>query len=89
MIFGRHINRYYLKYLGWLLLGLVSLVLVDFLQLEIPKLYGMLLNGMNYGYVEIDGVQRAFDMDFLLDVICMPMVRVILCIVVGRFLWRT
>ena len=88
MIFGRHINRYYLKYLGWLLLGLVSLVLVDFLQLEIPKLYGMLLNGMNYGYVEIDGVQRAFDMDFLLDVICMPMVRVILCIVVGRFLWR-
>ena len=88
MIFGRHINRYYLKYLGWLLLGLVSLVLVDFLQLEIPKLYGMLLNGMNYGYVEIDGIQRAFDMDFLLDVICMPMVRVILCIVVGRFLWR-
>ena len=88
MIFGKHINRYYLRYAFWLILGLVALVGVDYLQLEIPKLYGMVLNGMNYGFVELDGVKRAFDMDFLLDVICMPMVRVILCIIVGRFLWR-
>ena len=88
MIFGKHINRYYARYAFWLILGLVALVGVDYLQLEIPKLYGMVLNGMNYGFVELDGVKRAFDMDFLLDVICMPMVRVILCIIVGRFLWR-
>ena len=88
MIFGKHINRYYLKYAFWLILGLVALVAVDYLQLEIPKLYGMVLNGMNYGYVEIDGIRRAFDLDFLLDMICMPMVWVILFIVVGRFLWR-
>ena len=88
MIFGKHINRYYWKYLPMLALGLASLMLVDYLQLEIPALYGMLLNGMNYGYVEIDGVAHAFDMNFVLDVICMPMVRVILCIILGRFLWR-
>ena len=88
MIFGKHINRYYLRYAGWLLLGLVALVGVDYLQLEIPRLYGMVVNGMNNGFVEIDGVQTAFDMDFLLDVICMPMVRVILLIIFGRFLWR-
>jgi len=29
-----------------------------------------------------------FDMDFVLDHICMPMVKVILAIVAGRFLWR-
>ena len=88
MIFGKHINRYYLKYAPWLLFGLVSLTMVDYLQLEIPKLYSMLINGMNMGYVELDGVRQSFDLNFLLDHICMPMVKVILAIVVGRFLWR-
>ena len=88
MIFGKHINRYYLKYALWLLFGLVSLTMVDYLQLEIPKLYSMLINGMNMGYVELDGARQAFDLNFLLDRICMPMVKVILAIVVGRFLWR-
>ena len=88
MIFGKHINRYYLKYAGWLIAGLLSLVAVDYLQLEIPKLYGMVLNGMNYGFVEVNGATVPFDFNFLLDSICMPMVKVILAIIVGRFLWR-
>ena len=88
MIFGKHINRYYLKYGGWLIAGVISLILVDFLQLEIPKLYRMIINGMNGGSVSVDGVQMAFDMDFLLDKICMPMVWIILAMVFGRFLWR-
>ena len=49
MIFGKHINRYYLKYAGWLFLGLLSLIAVDYLQLEIPELYGMVTNGINQG----------------------------------------
>ena len=88
MIFGKHINRYYLKYAGWLILGLLSLVIVDSLQLIIPKLYGMVINGMNDGFVMVDGVQTNFDLDFLLDTICMPMVMVILAMVFCRFLWR-
>lgn len=88
MIFGKHINRYYLKYARWLVAGLAALVMVDFLQLEIPKLYRMVINGMNMGYVMLDGVQMPFDMDFVLDNICMKMVKVILTIVFGRFVWR-
>lgn len=88
MIFGKHINRYYRKYAGWLLLGLAALVLVDALQLEIPKLYRMVLDGMSYGYITENGQQLAFDMDFLLDRICFPMVVIILAMVFGRFLWR-
>ena len=88
MIFGKHINRYYLKYAHWLIAGLAALVMVDFLQLEIPKLYRMLINGMNMGHVMLDGVQVPFDMDFVLDEICMKMVKVILSIVFGRFVWR-
>ena len=68
MIFGKHINRYYLKYAGWLILGLLSLIMVDSLQLIIPKLYGMVVNGMNDGFVNVDGVDVAFDLDFLMDI---------------------
>ena len=88
MIFGKHIRQYYLKYGVWLILGLAALMTVDYLQLVIPRLYQMVINGVSLGYVEVDGVQTVFDMDFLLDRICMPMVGVILCIVFGRFLWR-
>ena len=88
MIFGKHINRYYVRFAPMLLLGLLALVLVDYLQLEIPKLYRMVVNGMDAGVVELDGVTMAFDLDFLLDHICLPMVKVILAMVLGRFLWR-
>ena len=88
MIFGKHINRYYLRYAGWLIFGLLSLVMVDFLQLEIPKIYRLVINGMNSGSVSVDGVQTAFDMDFLLDGICRPMMKIVLAMVFGRFLWR-
>lgn len=88
MIFGTHINRYYLRYAGWLLLGLLTLGLVDFMQLVVPNLYQMVINGMNDGQVMVDGTLVAFNMDFLLDKICMPLVFVILVMVLGRFLWR-
>ncbi len=88
MVFGKHINRYYLRYSLWLLVGLAALFAVDYLQLLIPNLYQMVLNGLNYGYVEVDGVRQVFDMDFLLDRICLPMTGIILAIVFGRFCWR-
>ena len=88
MIFGKHINRYYLKNAVYLLIGILTLVMVDYLQLIIPNLYQMVINGINDGFVDIDGAPVAFDMAFLLDRICMPMLGVVLSIVVGRFLWR-
>ena len=88
MIFGKHINRYYLKFGPVLILGLIALVAVDYLQLEIPKLYGAVINGMNTGFVMENGAAVPFDMAYVLDGICMPMVKIILVMVVGRFLWR-
>ncbi len=89
MIFGKHINRYYGKYILWLLFGLLSLVMVDYLQLEIPKLYRMVIDGLTYGQVVLDtGETVPFDMAFVLDTICMPMILIIMAMIVGRFLWR-
>ena len=88
MIFGKHINRYYLRFLPLLLGGLIALVVVDYLQLEIPELYQLVINGINTGLVEIDGTVQVFDLHFLVQRICMPMLGIILLIVAGRFLWR-
>ena len=84
MIFGKHINKYYLRYSPLLILGILALVLVDYMQLVIPELYRMVINGIEFGHV--DGVP--FDMNFLLDKICLPMIFVIVAMVIGRFLWR-
>lgn len=71
-----------------LLFGVLALILVDYMQLEIPELYEMVINGIDKGYVVIDEVRYAFDMTFLLDRICLPMIFIIVCMVFGRFLWR-
>ena len=88
MIFGKHIRRYYLRFLPVLLLGLFSLIVVDYMQLLVPNLYQMVVNGVHMGQVEVDGVMVELTTDVLLEQICMPMVWIILAMVAGRFLWR-
>lgn len=88
MIFGKNINRYYIKYGYILLFGLFALVAVDYAQLAIPELYKYVINGMAEGFNVINGVRVPFDMNFVLDKICLPLIVVILVLVTGRFLWR-
>lgn len=88
MLFGKQINRYYSKYAPALFLGILALIVVDYFQLVVPELYRLVINGINEGAVEIDGTVRAFDMAFLLDEICRPLIITILAIVTGRFVWR-
>ena len=89
MVFGKHINKYYLKYSYLLIGGVLALLLVDFMQLEVPELYRMVLEGMQYGEVKIsDGTVLPFNMDFVLDYVCLPLLWIILALVFGRFLWR-
>ena len=88
LLFGKHINRYYIKYLPAFLLGIVSLVLVDYMQLVVPELYRTVINGMTYGTAEIDGVTVPFTMTYVLDEVCLPLIVVILTLVIGRFVWR-
>ena len=72
MLFGKHINKYYLRYLHVLLLGTAALIAVDYVQLIVPELYKLVVNGINTGLVTSDGVTVPFDMEFLLDSVCRP-----------------
>ncbi len=92
MLFGKHINRYYLRHLPSLLLGTVALLVIDYLQLKVPELERLVVNGISSikngtPMVESDP-NIIFDMNFLLDKICLPMLLIIFTMAVGRFLWR-
>lgn len=90
MVFGRYVNKYYIKHFWALLLGVIALVAVDFFQLEIPEFYNYIVSGLGSedGMIKVDGVYVPLDLNFLLDKICAPMIFTILVIAAGRFLWR-
>ena len=78
MIFGKSINKYYLKYAHLFILGLISLIIVDYVQLEIPILTGELIDGLDLGTIDKYGI---------LDLVKLIGIYVAI-IIVGRFLWR-
>ena len=88
MIFGKYINRYYLKNAPVLLLGLLALLTVDYIQLLIPQFYRLVINGVNLGQVVVTGQTLPFTKEVLLQHICLPMIWIVVLMVIGRFLWR-
>ena len=88
MIFGKYINRYYLRHAPVLLLGILALLMVDYIQLLVPQLYRLVINGVNLGQVVVRGETMPFTKEVLFQHICLPMIWIVLLMVVGRFLWR-
>ena len=88
MIFGKYINRYYLKNAPVLLLGLLALLTVDYIQLLIPQFYRLVINGVNLGQVVVNGQTLPFTKEVLLQHICLPTIWIVVLMVIGRFLWR-
>ena len=78
MIFGKAVNKYYLKYAHLFILGLISLIIVDYVQLLIPILTGELIDGLDQGTMDRNGI---------LDLVKLIGIYVSI-IIVGRFLWR-
>ena len=88
MIFGKYINRYYLRHAPTLLLGILSLLMVDYIQLLVPQLYRLVINGVNLGQVVVKGEMMPFTREVLFQHICLPMIWIVVLMVIGRFLWR-
>lgn len=78
MIFGKHINKYYLKFAHFFLLGIIALLVIDYVQLEIPEIIGAVINGLE---------NKTLDYDQLIDAVVKLGIIAIL-MVVGRFTWR-
>ncbi len=78
MLFGRHVNRFYLKYGIFFLIGIAALIIVDYVQLLIPDVTGSIIEG-----IEANTLTEAMLKGYVKDLIIWGLI-----IVVGRFLWR-
>ena len=58
LLFGKHINKYYLKYSWLLILGIIALLFVDWIQLYLPDFVGEIVKILeeNSGHEQIPGI---------------------------------
>ena len=47
MLLGKYINKYYLKYIIYLIIGVLSLIIVDYWGLLIPEYLGEIIDLFN------------------------------------------
>ena len=82
MIFGKHINKYYLKYSWILLIGIAALIAVDIFQAKIPEIYSTIIDGFDPNVTDVIITKE------ILSDLCLDMLIIIAVLVLGRFLWR-
>lgn len=80
MLFGKYVNRFYIKYGIFFLVGVIALVGVDFIQLFIPEYLGQIVDLLNVknGAVNLDAIYK----------IVLYVIFVSLGMFVGRIIWR-
>ena len=77
MLFGKHINRYYLKYAPLFILGILALIAVDVIQLFIPEYLGEVVK-----ILQTNGdKERIITLGIYVLIVAAGMF-------LGRFLWR-
>ena len=93
MLFGKHVNKYYLKYFWYFFFGIIALIAVDYAQLLVPEAIGNMVD--NFKIIEgIDiwnelqnyGFKSSTWLYFLKPILMILGVAVIMF--VGRLVWR-
>lgn len=78
MLLGKHFRKYYIMYLHMFLIGIIVLVIVDWLQLDIPEITGNIID-----MLKKDVIDEKFIFDSIKRIGMLAAI-----IAVGRFLWR-
>lgn len=81
MLFGKHVNKYYLKYFWYFFFGIISLIVVDYVQLLIPDVIAELVSGFSKG-----AITSLSDIKFIEAIGVILFVAITMF--VGRFAWR-
>ena len=85
MLFGRYINKYYLKYAIFFIIGIAALVLVDIAQLFAPQYLGEIVNILT----ELDtssGMPPEIKSRLIYIIIATIVIAAVM--MVGRMIWR-
>ncbi len=79
MLLLKHFRKYYLIYLWAFLPGILILAGIDYLQLEIPRVIGGIIDGLEQGTISgIDEISRSL----------IYITIIVFIMTIGRFLWR-
>ncbi len=78
MLFGKHFRKFYLKYSLYFLVGALVLIAVDWIQLDIPKLVGAIIDNLNSENQDANQIEA-----WIIRIGVLA-----LLITIGRFLWR-
>ncbi|MCR5332918.1 MAG: ABC transporter ATP-binding protein/permease [Bacilli bacterium] len=81
MIFGKHINRYYLRYSYLFIIGILTLIAIDWIQLYIPEYLGQIVDLFTVDYVANEIYKTVLDISLKILVISFGLM-------LGRILWR-
>ena len=76
MLLGKYLNKYYIKFLWLYLLGIASLVVLDYVQLYVPEYLGDIVDYLSNGETE-----PVYD-------ICLKILFIAFVIFLGRMIWR-
>ena len=79
MLFGKYINKYYLKYWYFFLIGIASLVVIDYVQLYQPEYLGAIVDHLSSG----SPVDKSF-----ITGICLKLLLIAGIMFAGRMIWR-
>ena len=78
MLFGKYVNRFYIKYFWHFFLGVLLLVFVDVIQLYVPELVGNLTKLYDAGQLTSVDIDKAG----------LTILLIAFGMFVGRFAWR-
>ncbi|HCB67443.1 MAG: hypothetical protein A2009_05080 [Tenericutes bacterium GWD2_38_27] len=78
MLLGKHFRKYYLKYAAYFLVGIAVLIYVDWVQLDIPKYVGGIIDTLKAVTPDEEMIRSSI----------LSIAILAITITIGRFLWR-
>ena len=81
MLFGKYINKYYLRYAFFFIVGILALIAVDFFQLFVPQFLGDIVDILSHETLSGDDKQTII-------YIVVNTIVIAAILMVGRMVWR-
>lgn len=78
MLFKKHFRKYYLKYFIFFFVGISVLVIIDYLQLNVPEYIGNIIDELDKTNVDTNYIEE----------IIVNIALISLIVMIGRFIWR-
>jgi len=87
LVFGKHFIKYYFKYFIFFALGIGVLIYIDYVQLDIPRLLGEIINKLEI-YSKFPNESMGDATMNAITILVSNILTIVVIVTVGRMLWR-